>query len=239
MITLYGFGPAFGLPDPSPFVMKSEVQLKMAGVAYKFERAAPPMAPKGKIPFIEIGIQTGAHRVGDSTFIRAHIEKEFGFDFDKGLSAEQRAQAWAIERMLEDHLYFAVMHARWLDDENWEKGPKAQFFAGAPDGVAGGARERVRQTLHAHGLGRHRDDEIAELGARSLDSLAVLLGGKPFLFGDTPCGADATAFAFTASALTPFFDSALRKRAACHANLASYRDRMMALHYPQFAREAA
>lgn len=235
MITFYGFGPAFGLPDPSPFVMKSEVQLKMAGVAYKFERAAPTMGPKGKIPFI----QTGAHRVGDSTFIRAHIEKEFGFDFDKGLSAGQRAQAWAIERMLEDHLYFAMVHARWLDDENWEKGPKAQFFAGAPDGVADGARERVRQSLHSHGLGRHRDDEIAELGARSLDSLAVLLGDKPFLFGATPCGADATAFAFTAATLTPFFDSALRRRAERHANLAAYRDRMMDLYYPQFAREAA
>jgi glutathione S-transferase len=227
MITFYGFGPAFGLPDPSPFVMKSEVQLKMAGVSYKFERAAPPTAPKGKIPFI----QTGAHRIGDSTFIRAHIEKEFGFDFDKGLSAGQRAQAWAVERMLEDHLYFAIVHARWLDDENWEKGPKAQFFAGA--------RERVRQALHAHGLGRHHDDEIAELGARSLDSLAVLLGDKPFLFGDTTCGADATAFAFTAATLTPFFDSALRRRAERHANLAAYRDRMAALYYPQFAREAA
>ena len=44
MLTFYGFGPAFCLPDPSPFVMKSEVQLKMAGVPYKFERAAPPAA---------------------------------------------------------------------------------------------------------------------------------------------------------------------------------------------------
>jgi hypothetical protein len=28
MITLYAFGPAFGLPDPSPFVTKAEVLLK-------------------------------------------------------------------------------------------------------------------------------------------------------------------------------------------------------------------
>ena len=35
MITLYIFGPAFGLPDPSPFVTKIEVLLKMTGLAYR------------------------------------------------------------------------------------------------------------------------------------------------------------------------------------------------------------
>ena len=34
MITLYTFGPAFGLPDPSPFVLKAEILLKMAGLPY-------------------------------------------------------------------------------------------------------------------------------------------------------------------------------------------------------------
>ncbi len=33
MITLYGFGAGFGLPEISPFVTKTEVQLKMAGIA--------------------------------------------------------------------------------------------------------------------------------------------------------------------------------------------------------------
>jgi glutathione S-transferase len=234
MITFYGFGSAFGLPDPSPFVMKSEVQLKMAAVPYRFERAAPPDAPKGKIPFIK----TGARRVGDSTFIRAYIEKEHGFDFDAGLSGEQRVLAWAIERMLEDHLYFAILYVRWLDDENWEKGP-SHFFDGAPEGLAAGARERVRQTLHSHGLGRHRDDEIVALATRSIDALAAHLGDTPYLFGDAPCGADATAFAFTAAVLTPFFDTPLRKAAARHDNLVAYRDRMMQRYYPEFIRQAA
>lgn len=234
MITFYGFGSAFGLPDPSPFVMKSEIQLKMAGVPYRFERGAPPAAPKGKIPFI----RSGAHRVGDSTFIRAHIEKEYGFDFDSGLGAEQRALAWAVERMLEDHLYFAILAARWLDDENWEKGP-SHFFDGAPEGVAQASREQVRRTLHGHGIGRHREDEIAELGGRSLASLSTLLGDKPFLFGDAPCGADATAFAFAAAALTPFFESALCKRAESHPNLASYCERSMRRFYPEFVKRAA
>jgi glutathione S-transferase len=214
--------------------MKSEVHLKMAGVPYRFERAAPQSAPKGKIPYIRVG----AHRLGDSTFIRAHIEREHRFDFDKGLSVEERAQAWAIERMLEDHLYFAILQLRWIDDENWQKGP-SHFFDGAPDGVAEAARERTRMKLDGHGLGRHREEEITELGGRSLAALSALLGDKPFLFGDTPSGTDATAFAFAASALTPFFDSGLRKRAEQYANLVAYRDRMMQRYYPQFVRRAA
>jgi glutathione S-transferase len=234
MLIFYGFGSAFGLPDPSPFVMKSEVHLKMARVPYRFERAAPGSAPKGKIPFIRVG----AHRLGDSTFIRAHIEREHRFDFDKALDVGERAQAWAIERMLEDHLYFAILHLRWMDDENWEKGP-SHFFDGAAEGVAETARERVRAKLDAHGLGRHREEEIMEIGARSVAALSALLGDKPFLFGDEPSGADATAFAFAAGVLTPFFDSALRRRAEGHANLLAYRDRMMQRYYSQFVRKAA
>ncbi len=234
MLIFYGFGSAFGLPDPSPFVMKSEVHLKMAGVPYRFERAAPNTAPKGKIPFIRVG----AHRLGDSTFIRAHIEREYRVDFDKSLSVEQRAQAWAIERMLEDHLYFAILQVRWIDDENWEKGP-SHFFDGAPEGVAEAVRERVRVKLEGHGLGRHREEEMMELGARSVAALSALLGDKSFLFGDEPSGADATAFAFAAATLTPFFNSALRRRAEGHGNLIAYRDRMMQRYYPQFARQAA
>jgi glutathione S-transferase len=234
MLIFYGFGSAFGLPDPSPFVMKSEVHLRMAGVPYRFERAAPGSAPKGKIPFIRVG----AHRLGDSTFIRAHIEREYHFDFDKGLSDAERAQAWAVERMLEDHLYFAILHVRWLDDENWEKGP-SHFFDGAAEGVAETARERVRVKLDGHGLGRHREEEIMELGGRSVAALSALLGDKPYLFGDEPSGADATAFAFAAGVLTPFFDSALRKRAERFRNLVAYCERMTQRYYPQFARKAA
>ncbi len=238
MIVLYAFGPAFGLPDPSPFVMKSEVQLKMAGVPYRFERGAPPTAPKGKVPYI----QDGSERIGDSTFIRAHVEEKYSFDFDKNLSAKQRAEAWAIERMLEDHLYFALIHARWMDDENFAKGP-AHFFDGLPaearETARAQGRERVRQNLFAHGLGRHRDDEIVELGARSLSALSALLGDKPYLFGETPCGADATAFGMAASILTPFFEAPLRTRAESYANLVAFRDRMMQKYYPQSANQAA
>ena len=46
MITLYGFGAGFGLPEISPFVTKTEVQLKMASLAYRKEKAKPPASPR-------------------------------------------------------------------------------------------------------------------------------------------------------------------------------------------------
>ncbi len=58
MITLYGFGAGFGLPEISPFVTKTEVQLKMAGIAYRKERAKPPASPKGQLPYIVDGAET-------------------------------------------------------------------------------------------------------------------------------------------------------------------------------------
>ena len=48
MITLYAFGPLFDLPDASPYVMKTEIQLRMAGLAYQKDFSGFPRAPKGK-----------------------------------------------------------------------------------------------------------------------------------------------------------------------------------------------
>ena len=95
MITLYGFGPGFGLPEISPYVTKTEVQLKMAGLDYRKQRTMPADAPKGQLPWIE----DGGERIGDSTFIRAHLERRHGVDFDEGLTSRQRAAAWALERI--------------------------------------------------------------------------------------------------------------------------------------------
>lgn len=230
-LTLYATRAGFGLPDTSPFVLKTEVQLQMAGVAYERASAIPPQAPRGKLPYID---DRGVV-VADSTFIRAHIERTYGIDLDAGLDPSQRAQAWAIERMLEDHLYFAMVWFRWLEPANFAKGP-AHFADTAPEGQREQLRRdlqaRKQAELHAQGLGRHEPEGIAELGTRSIDALATLLDDKPWLMGDAPSGVDATAFGMLACVLTPFFDTPLRRAAEAHANLAAYVARMMRRHYP-------
>jgi glutathione S-transferase len=230
MIILYGFGPKFDLPEASPFVMKTEVQLKMAGLPYRLERATPPDGPKGKLPFI----RDGERVIGDSTFIRAHIEHSCGVDLEAGLDARQRAAGWAIERMLEDHLYWALLHLRWGDDANFAKGP-IQFLARLPEADRPKGRAQLLDRIRVHGLARHTGDEIAALSVRSVTALAEQLGEQPFLFGDAPSAVDATAFAMAAAVATAFFDGPLTRAARGHANLLAYIDRMMARYYPGFA----
>jgi glutathione S-transferase len=234
MITLFGFGNGFGLPEMSPFVTKTEVQLKMAGLAYVKEKAVPPASPKGQLPFIADDGET----IADSTFIRAHIEGKYGFDFDAPLSLQARAQAWAFERMIEHHVYWALVGARWVDDANFAKGP-AHFFDGAPvhmrDKMREDAQFRVAENYLLSGLGRHAPDDDVDLAIRSLFALSVQLGDKPYLMGDAPCGTDATAFGALAGILTPYFSSPLRERAEKFDNLSAYVDRMMLQYYPDFA----
>ena len=230
-ITLYGGGAGFGLPEVSPYCTKAEVHLKMARLPYRKERALPDASPKGQIPFIEdAGMQ-----IADSTFIRAHIENKYGFDFDRGLDATGRAQAWAIERMLENQLQFASAYFRWLHPVNFAKGP-AHFFDNAPEAIRDKLRQDVQdcvaENMKAVGITRHFPDEIVWLGERSLMALSALLGNKRYLFGDQWCGTDATAFAVLAGLLTPFFDSPLRRRAESYANLVDYSDRMMSEYFP-------
>jgi len=236
MITLYTFGPYFGLPDGSPFVTKAMLLLKFAGLQYSEDRGGYGKAPKGKLPYIN----DDGLIVADSTFIRFHIEKKYGFDFDAGLTPEQRAVAWAAEKMCEEHLYFALVATRWLDDANFAKGP-AQFFKTVPMPlrpiVQSLVARKVAKTLKLQGFGRHTRAERDALAIADIHALASLLGDNAFLVGEKPCGADATVFAFVASFLTPVFDTRIRTAAERHPNLAAYNDRITRLYFSHSAVE--
>lgn len=229
MITLYGAGPNFGLPETSPYVTKTEVQLRMAGLPFEKALAGPGESPKGQIPFID---DDGA-RIADSTFIRAYIEQKHGVDLDRGLDARQRAEAWAIERLLENHFSWTIGYERWLVPANFAKGP-AHFFDGLPEAVKADVLARVEGAMKAVGIARHSREEIAWLAEKSLAALAELLADKPYLMGEEPTAVDATAFAMLAAALSPFFETEVGKRARRFPNLVAYVDRMMARYYPEF-----
>ena len=234
MITLHTFGPFFGCPDGRPFVMKGEMLLKLAGLPYQTTTRGLSRAPQGKLPYI----RDGEDVVADSTLIRLHIEKKYGFDFDQGLSERDKGVAWAVEKLLEDHLYWVMVYWRWVIKENFDRGPR-HFFDRAPAPlrplICAMVRRKVRANLHAHGIGRHDDAEKNAMADRGVDALSRVLGDNRYLMGERICGADATAFAFIAAGLPELFESPLQKKLARTPNLVAYRDRMMAQFFPAFA----
>ena len=231
MITLYTFGPAWGLPDPSPFVTKAMVLLKMSGLPFETDSGGFRKAPRGKLPYIRDGEEV----VADSTLIRLHLERRHNIDFDQGLTAEQRGIAWAAEKMCEDHLYWLIVQARWVDGDSFERGP-ASFFNAVPAPlrpfIKSMVRRQVRRNLHGQGVGRYSAAERTILADRALASLSAILGGKPYLMGDKPCGADATVFGFVGGTLCAVFDTPLRTKAEAYPNLRDYCTRLTQQYFP-------
>ena len=231
MITLYGFGPAFGLADPSPFVVKTAILLKMAGLEFVLKQADFRKSPKGKIPYIaDEGVT-----VPDSTFIRRHLETRHGADFSGGYSPADLAAGLAFERMCEDHLYWGVVDARWMVRENYEAGP-AIFFKSIPalirPLIVGMIQRKVARNLKGQGFGLHSRAEIETLCIADINAIAAFLGDKPYLLGPRPSGPDATIYAFMASNLCPLFKSPITEAARGHANIVAYVARMEQQFYP-------
>jgi glutathione S-transferase len=231
VIILHRFGPFLGTPDSSPFVIKAMMLLRLAGLSFELVQGNPLKAPRKLLPYIEDDGVT----VADSALIRMHIERKYGFDFDAALSREQKAIAWAVERMCEDHLYFAMLEARWLDRAAFRKGV-AKMFGVVPLALRPFAKVALRRAnakrLQGHGLGRHTKSDIAMLAARDIDALAAIMGDKPYLMGNNPCGSDAFGFGIVTSILTPPLDSPLRVAMSKHANLVEYCNRMTRQFFP-------
>ncbi len=223
-----------GLPNASPFCMKLETWLRMAQLPYE---APPPTlrdvgrAPKGKMPYIVDGGRT----VADSTFIIDYLKATYGDRLDAWLTAEQRAVALAFQRLMEENLYWAVVHTRWIDPMGWAQ-TRTAFFGSMPAPlkwiIPSLARRGIRQQLRGHGMGRHSEEEIHAIGQRDITALADFLGSKPYFLGDQPCTLDATAYAFLANLLWVPVESALKLHAQQYPQLLAYCQRMRERYYP-------
>ncbi len=108
--------------------MKVETYLRMSGLDYRIVPGANIMkAPKGKMPWIE----DDGHVVADSGFILDYLKARYGDALDAHLTAEERAIALALRRLLEENLYWAVLCVRWFTPEGWALTRDA-FFGSLP-----------------------------------------------------------------------------------------------------------
>lgn len=231
MITLFQFAPSLGLRNPSPFCLKLETYLRMAQVPHTIAVIGDlSKAPKGKAPYIK----DGEKLIGDSTLAIDYLKATYGDPLDAHLSPSERAIALAMQRLIEENLYWAMVYSRWEVDENWRI-LKATYFGQLPPVLKQLIPELVRQStrknLKGHGMGRHNLSEVYTIGKKDITAIADFLADKPFMMGDQPTSIDASAYATVVNVLCDKLPSPLLDHARQFPNLAAYCQRMEARYY--------
>ena len=227
MITLYRFGPAFGIRELGPFVLKTISYLRLADIEFSQEiQSDPRKAPKGKIPYIN----HDGKEIGDSSFIIEYLKTHFGDPLNAGLTPEQLAIGHAMKVMLEERTYWAGMiYPRWIKKDH-HKMMAQEAFKAVPGLLRGTVFRMVASALaksaDGHGIGKHTDAEIFELGIKDWQSVETLLGEKNFMLGDTPAEVDCTVYAFLHGMNADVFDTPIQKYIKASPKLQAYHARM-------------
>jgi len=242
MIRLYGICPVSGLPDVSTFVIKVDCYLRMVEMPYtlvsllgdnstkssaRASSGEPPSPPKGKFPYID----DGGRVIADSSFIIDYLKATYGDKLGENkLNSEERAIALIVRRMVEEHLYWVIVYAAWMEDALWEQHKRLIFGSLSPTEIEA-QREGVRQQLLGQGMGRHSRSEVYEMGNADLSALSVYLADKPYALGKQPTALDATLYGFLAHILWSPYEYPLKTHARTLPNFEAYCQRMRKQYY--------
>jgi len=200
VVYLYQFSRTKNIPSPSPFCLKVETWLRMAGIKYEnVDHKMKFRSAKGQLPFVELN---GAE-IADSAVIIKEVGAHFGSDMDAHLTSEQRNMAHAMVTMLENHFHWIDVWWRTKNPDAMIQGYKIdlQHMVGSkmPTPLLKlvyrfSFRRRGLKKVRATGIGVHSQEEIIQMGKDDLKVLSDMLGTNTFFFGSEPTTLDVVVF---------------------------------------------
>ncbi|XP_018009406.1 failed axon connections isoform X3 [Hyalella azteca] len=200
VVYLYQFMRTPVLPSLSPYCLKVETWLRLAGLKYEnVDHKMKYKSKKGQLPFVEVN----GEEIADSAIIIKQLGEKFNTDLDAGLSPEQKLIAHSNISMIENHFAWVVKSWRSQHPGRMLKAYKVDIRAATgtklPNAILNAVYKfflrRAAKKVRAHGIGVHKPEEIEEFGQNDLKVLSDLLGDKQFFFGETPSTLDVVAFA--------------------------------------------
>lgn len=200
-VVVVGFPGVWGLCSPSPFAVKLETFLRIADVPYTTAAlTGPPKSPTGKFPYL---LHPNGSVIADSSRIIEELCRARCLQVDAGIDPQQRALLHMIQRLVEEHLYFVLVWARWARPEGFGH-VRLAYFNFVPALLrpiaATMARRAALSQLHGQGIGRHPEARVLELLHADLTALEQVMPADGWVFG-APGRADAICFGFIASLL--------------------------------------
>ncbi|XP_066983591.1 failed axon connections isoform X3 [Macrobrachium rosenbergii] len=200
VVYLYQFTRTPVLPSLSPYCLKVETWLRLAGIKYEnVDHKMKYKSKKGQLPFVEVN----GEEIADSAIIIKELGSRYNQDLDAGLTPEQRNVAHATISMIENHFAWVVKSTMCnnpdLCIQGYNLDLKQVIQRALPAVILNFLFKRklkaAAKKVRAHGIGVHKPEEIEEFGHNDLMVLSDLLGDKPFFFGDAPTTLDVVAFA--------------------------------------------
>jgi isoprene-epoxide---glutathione S-transferase len=232
MITVYGYVPAWGLPDISPYVSKLVNYLTFTGLPFEHKTqdlaTLDDDAPFGKLPYI---VDDDGTKVGDSNRIIEYLKGKYGDPLDGDQDKVEAAQALAFNRLVEEQLYWSgVIQPRWRYPDGFriyipyivggaEVGPEL-------DAALWAFRDRILAGFNGQGMGRRPDDEVHKFLVDDIDALSDFLGDKPYFMGDRLRSVDAAISSMFRHVADQPWDFPGRDHARSKTNLVAYVDRL-------------
>mmetsp|Transcript_5297 Transcript_5297/g.19801 ORF Transcript_5297/g.19801 Transcript_5297/m.19801 type:complete len:237 (+) Transcript_5297:298-1008(+) len=210
----------------SPFVAKVETYLRMSGIPFVIDTKTPIMkSPSGKMPWI---LYKG-RVLCDSSKIIEFLKLEFP---QLALPDGPVGRRIPVQRMVEDHLYWIQIVVRWTQRDDDYKDLMDKILRGVPSlmqfFLRRVLRQRVRQNVYAHGIGRMPLKLVFQQAEQDLDALSEMLGDAPYFGGDAPEHTDPIVYGCLVGLLhgLPFREYPVRKYLKTKKNLVDYVERI-------------
>jgi isoprene-epoxide---glutathione S-transferase len=190
MIQVYGYLPAWGLPDISPYVTKLIFYMTITKIPFTYHSQdlskLDADAPYGKLPYI---VDDDGTKIGDSNLIIEYLQRKHGDPLDGELSDNDKAVCLAFDRMISEHLYWSgVIQPRWRQDEGWEV--YIPYIIGSTDPPPTEVREaldafraRILAQFQGQGMGRRDAECVCTFYKKDIDALSTFLGGNKYFLG--------------------------------------------------------
>merc|ERR1712045_721050 len=186
------------IPSISAQGLKLESWLKLQGISYEnIDHKSKLTSKTGTLPFIEFN----GKEISDMDAIKTLADK-FGKDMSGHLDQEQRNVEHAMIKMVENHLYWAIMHWRTSNVDNTIKAYKIHLptFYGSkiPVGILNmhfkfNICRKTQKRVKSQGMAN-----IEEMSKNDLTVLSNMLAEKEFMFGDDPSMLDMVVYSHLA-----------------------------------------
>jgi glutathione S-transferase len=211
------------LLNNSPFCAKTENFLKFTKIEYTVNNfnADPSKFKNSKLPVIN----SDGDLICDSSVIEKFLIKKYDLKLDEHLTESEHAIGYALTKLVEDSLYWSLLHERWFIDKNWEK-LKMDYFGHMPFFirffVPNLIQKSVLKAAKGHGISRHSDAQVHSFGVKAIHSISNFLGTKKFLFGDKVSTYDITIYSFISNIIHSPYGPKLAEHSNQIENLTTY-----------------